>query len=214
MVPDALFHIQKQTKHSSKSKDREMCMNQNQLNRLLDKPYWPPNLEADRIYVTTHDDHDGEPLTGYLLISVDHMGDAYISVHGERLRFRTKGGGGKFSKIRSALVLLAEAIRQEGEDPFQDRKDPPEQYVEQETRMCEYCDSCPLQSPCALEPERPPCASSRFEEAANANRDYTAALIDLEHLAQNFDVYKKANDSRILREVIQRLAQHFVTRKS
>jgi len=184
-------------------------MNQTQLNKLLDEPFWPPILEADRIYVTTHDDHDGEPTTGYLLISVDHMGDAYISVHGAGLRFRTLGGGGKYPKIRSALVLLAEAIRQEGENPFQ-KKNIPEQYVEQETRMCEYCDSCPLQAPCALEPERPSCASV-FEEAANSV--YKAALIDLEHLAQNLDVYKKANNSRILREVIQRLAQ-YVTRKS
>lgn len=94
-------------------------VNQNQTDKLLDKPFWPPNLEADRYYITTHDDHDGEPKTGYLSVSVDHMGDAYIRVHGESLRFRTLCGGGKFPKIRAALVLLAEAIRQEGEDPFQ-----------------------------------------------------------------------------------------------
>lgn len=36
------------------------------------------------------------------------------------LRYRMPiTGGGRFPRVRNALLLLAEAIRQEGEDPFE-----------------------------------------------------------------------------------------------
>ena len=76
---------------------------------------WPQHLETNHAYVTTHDDNDGDAQSGLLRVTFSPDGDAWIHTVGDSLRFRTWGGGGRFLKIRNALLLLAEAIRQEGE---------------------------------------------------------------------------------------------------
>lgn len=94
-------------------------INQKIIDKVLGTPFWPPDLETQKAYVTTHDDNDGDPLSGLLQVTFTIDGDAWISIQSERgstkaLRFRTWGGGGKYLKIRNALLLLADAIRQEG----------------------------------------------------------------------------------------------------
>ena len=89
-------------------------MNQKQIDNALTEYYWPPNLKANEAYTTTHDDHDGEPSSGFISLIFDDYGDAHLSIIGHYLRYRTIGGGGQFPKIRNALLLLADAIRQEG----------------------------------------------------------------------------------------------------
>jgi len=97
-------------------------MNQEQIDKVLSDFYWPPNLVAGHLYVTTHDDNEGDPLSGQLKVVFGPDGDGWIEIThkgrrpGGGLRFRTFGGGGKYLKVRNALLLLAEAIRQEGED--------------------------------------------------------------------------------------------------
>jgi hypothetical protein len=80
---------------------------------MLNDCVFPPNLHADT-FITTHDDNDGDPASGQLIVSIDEFGDVHLSMIGRYLRFRTFSGGGKFLKIRNALLLLADAIRQEG----------------------------------------------------------------------------------------------------
>lgn len=89
-------------------------MNTKLINKVLTEIYWPPQLDAERVYVTTHDDNDGDPLSGFISLIFDQCGDAHLQVVGRSLRFRTFGGGGRFPKIRNALLLLAVAIKEEG----------------------------------------------------------------------------------------------------
>lgn len=89
-------------------------MDDNQINKALTDYYWPPQLDAKRAYITTHDDNDGVPESGFMSLIFDRCGDAHLQVVGRSLRFRTIGGGGRFPKIRNALLLLAVAIKEEG----------------------------------------------------------------------------------------------------
>jgi hypothetical protein len=89
-------------------------MDAKQINKALTDFYWPPQLDSDRAYITTHDDNDGDPLSGFMSLIFDQCGDAHLQVTGRSLRFRTMGGGGRFPKIRNALLLLAVAIKEEG----------------------------------------------------------------------------------------------------
>lgn len=84
------------------------------INKVLTEPYWPPQLESNKCYITTHDDNDGDIISGAISLIFDICGDAHLSIIGNGLRFRTKGGGGRFPKIRNALLLLAIAIKEEG----------------------------------------------------------------------------------------------------
>ena len=91
-------------------------MNQKQIDKVLSEPYWPPNLQTGQSYVTTHDDNDGDPKSGMLCVQFSVDGDAWIEIIGRGpLRFRMMDGGGKFTKIRNAILLLSEAIRQDGD---------------------------------------------------------------------------------------------------
>lgn len=90
------------------------------IERVLSANYWPPSLDTQRSYNTTHDDCDGDPAGGWMSVILSVDGDAWIQTHGRgMLRFRMPDiGGGQFPKVRNALLLLAEAIRQEGKDPY------------------------------------------------------------------------------------------------
>lgn len=90
---------------------------QRRITRILSDPFWPPKLEL-KDYATTHDDNDGKPASGFLTVAFSKDGDAWIETFGGVLRFRSVIGGSRFPKIRNALLLLAEAIRQEGISPF------------------------------------------------------------------------------------------------
>lgn len=92
-------------------------MTQKQLDDILKEPFYPKKVETRKNMQTTHDDNDGEPLSGFIDICVSEQGDVFIKTFHKGigyLRFRTMLGGGKFLKIRNALLILAEAIRQEG----------------------------------------------------------------------------------------------------
>ena len=86
------------------------------LNTLLSTPFWPSTLNTTELYQRTHDDHDGT-YTGSINITLDPMGDVHLllepnlSHFNRNLRFRTPGGGGQSERVRTALLILAEAIR-------------------------------------------------------------------------------------------------------
>lgn len=92
---------------------------------LLDSEFWLYTIATRTTYARTHDDTDGED-GQFMSVLFDEMGDAYVdkvSSNPFSLRFRTHGGGGHSLKTRKALLILAEAIRQDNEerpiaDPF------------------------------------------------------------------------------------------------
>ena len=99
-------------------------MNPKTIKKALETPYWIPTLKAHTQYIRQHDDHDGEPQGG-LMVLFDQMGDAYVACdNGPWLRFRTFGGGGRSERTRNALMILAEAIRLDNETAPQ-REYPP-----------------------------------------------------------------------------------------
>jgi hypothetical protein len=86
--------------------------------RVLENPFWIPDLKSDEIYERVHDDHDGT-FEGRLEVFFDKMGDAYIasSKHPiSMLRYRTWGGGGLSPRVRNALMILAWAIKLDNEE--------------------------------------------------------------------------------------------------
>lgn len=95
-------------------------MTNKSIKKLLETPFWPTTLNCDVTYERVHDDHDGT-FTGRVSVQFDRMGDAYLFVDkpegiANYLRFRTMGGGGMSPRVRTALLLLAEAIRLDNED--------------------------------------------------------------------------------------------------
>ncbi len=65
-----------------------------------------------------HDDTDGGD-KGNISVIVAEDGDIYVGTDvrpGDMLRFRTYGGGGASLRTRSALMILAEAIRLDNEE--------------------------------------------------------------------------------------------------
>ena len=98
---------------------KENQTNQKTIDKVLSDFFWPPGLKSGIPYRTTHDDNDGDPSNGVLSVAIGPDGDVWMQIYGHvPLRFRVPLiGGGKYPKIRNALLLLAEAIRQEGEQP-------------------------------------------------------------------------------------------------
>jgi len=96
--------------------ENSKMIKQKDIDKVLNSAFWPENLNANQCLSIQHDDTDGED-DGNLYISIDVMGDVYISIDESKpLRFRSYFGGGKSLKVRNALVLLAEAIRQENNE--------------------------------------------------------------------------------------------------
>jgi hypothetical protein len=83
---------------------------------LLESYFWPEALDPRMRYVRLHDDHDGKG-EGRLSIVIGDDGDAWVETDGsEPLRFRMpSSGGGRSPYTRTALVILAEAIRLDNE---------------------------------------------------------------------------------------------------
>lgn len=91
-------------------------MKEKEIKKLLETPFWISNLQTDTIYQRNHDDHDGRPQGG-LKVIFDCNGDGYIGVdRSPFLRFRTWFGGGNSQRTRTALMILAEAIRLDNQD--------------------------------------------------------------------------------------------------
>lgn len=85
------------------------------IDKILDSYFWLPTLAAPESFKTTHDDNDGDPSSGFLTVTIGMDGDLWIKTHGPALRFRMPmSGGGKFHRIRNALLILAHAIKKEG----------------------------------------------------------------------------------------------------
>lgn len=87
-----------------------------QIRQLLEAYFWPTHLQPNRRYVRLHDDHAGT-FEGRLSIVIGEDGDAWVATDGpEPLRFRMPTtGGGRSPYTRTALVILAEAIRLDDE---------------------------------------------------------------------------------------------------
>lgn len=87
--------------------------------RLLESSFWLPTLEASTRYDRLHDDHDGT-YTGKLCVAIGADADAYVETTDTEmgaLRFRVPMiGGGMSGRVRTALVILAEAIRLDNEE--------------------------------------------------------------------------------------------------
>lgn len=85
---------------------------------LLETPFWVPELESETTYQRLNDDHDGK-FEGIIQVGFTRHGDATIGTdlhHGPVLRFRTPNGGGQSERVRTALMLLAYAIKLDNEE--------------------------------------------------------------------------------------------------
>jgi hypothetical protein len=86
--------------------------------RVLENPFWIPELNSDETYERLHDDHDGS-FNGRLEVCFNKVADAYVatSIHPDSmLRFRTWGGGGMSPRTRNALMVLAWAIKLDNDE--------------------------------------------------------------------------------------------------
>lgn len=84
------------------------------IRELLESYFWPKTLEANTRYRRCHDDHDGK-FDGWLNVCIGSDGDVWVETT-DSLRFRMPLiGGGRSQYTRTALVILAEAIRLDNE---------------------------------------------------------------------------------------------------
>lgn len=89
------------------------------VHELLESYFWLPTLAANTRYTRLHDDHDGDR-DGWLSVTIGEDGDAWVdplNPDAGGLRFRMPmTGGGMSQRTRTALVILAEAIRLDNEE--------------------------------------------------------------------------------------------------
>jgi hypothetical protein len=93
-------------------------MNPKTIKKILETPYWPPELEVDARYFRIQDDCDGDLSEG-IEVSVDQMGDIFVQTNCSPIhtcRYRTWGGGGRSLRVRNALLLLAIAIKMDNDE--------------------------------------------------------------------------------------------------
>jgi len=84
-----------------------------QVKELLETHFWISTLELNTRYARGQDDHDGT-FTGNLSVAIGEDGDIWVSIDGAGVRFRMPGyGGGMSPYTRTALMILAEAIRRD-----------------------------------------------------------------------------------------------------
>jgi len=86
--------------------------------RVLEHPFWIPDLKMKTPYTRIHDDHDGT-FKGSITVGFSEDGDAWLNVdpthNGVSLRFRNLFGGGVSLRVRNALMILALAIKLDNE---------------------------------------------------------------------------------------------------
>lgn len=99
------------------SRDPEVVLRR--VRDLLENPFWLPSITPYEQYARTHDDCEGDR-SQQLVVGFSEDGDAWVSIEGEplgALRFRVPMiGGGLSGRTRSALMILAEAIRLDNEE--------------------------------------------------------------------------------------------------
>lgn len=82
--------------------------------KVLETPFWPDEIVADRRYFRTHDDCDGDRGEG-VSVTITPDGDAWVETRtkpGSTCRYRMPlFGGGNSPRVRNALLLLAVAIK-------------------------------------------------------------------------------------------------------
>lgn len=96
------------------------------IKELLEEPFWLSTLDTHTTYLRFEDDsHDG-----CIAVQFSQDGDGWIEVLSKPdkndfhvdMRFRMPFvGDGQSSRVRNALLILAEAIRLDDEDKPQDR---------------------------------------------------------------------------------------------
>lgn len=92
--------------------------------QLLRSYFWLSTVQPNTRYKRLQDDHDGE-FRGWLSITFGEDGDAWLSLDKEDARFRMPGhGGGRSQHTRTALHILAEAIRLDNEESPQPLRQP------------------------------------------------------------------------------------------
>ena len=107
-------------KRPEKDRDEKREISNEQLIRgvkiILDSDFFIPDLITEEFYRRLHDDHDGT-FSGGISVSVDRNGDVWLNTDGQRsLRFRTSIGGGQSLRVRTALTILALAIKLDNEE--------------------------------------------------------------------------------------------------
>lgn len=101
------------------------------ITEILESDFWLNAVRTGEEYERLQDDHDGS-FEGKVTVMFSEYGDAFVSVSSQdqpnprMIRFRTPGGGGGMSpRTRVALLVLAEAIRQDNKkNPIQGMNDP------------------------------------------------------------------------------------------
>jgi hypothetical protein len=112
--------------------------------KLLRSDFWLPTLQPNTLYTRLQDDHDGKRW-GILSVMFGEDSDAWVSIDmngiemlDRTIRFRLPVvGGGRSPRTRTALHILAEAIRLDNEERAQDLSPHPsvvERYSRKETR--------------------------------------------------------------------------------
>ena len=93
--------------------------------RVLEHPFCIPDLTGEKPYIRLHDDHDGT-YQGRIIVSISRDSDVWIKIDPSHdlssLRFRSYSGGGKSQRVRSALLILALAIKLDNEEHPQNLK--------------------------------------------------------------------------------------------
>jgi hypothetical protein len=89
---------------------------------LLESYFWLHTIQPEVPYERLHDDNDGT-CDGKIRVTFSPDGDAWVSIDSQRprgsLRFRMPMiGGGVSQRTRTALLILAEAIRLDNEKPL------------------------------------------------------------------------------------------------
>jgi hypothetical protein len=86
---------------------------------LLKSYFWIEGIQSRTRYSRIHDDHDGTRL-GQITVCMGDDADAWVEITGDplsSLRFRMPMvGGGQSPHTRTALLILAEAIRLDNEE--------------------------------------------------------------------------------------------------
>lgn len=116
-----------------------------QVRKLLESYFWLPTLQPNTAYTRRHDDHDGT-FQGTLSVIIGEDGDAWVNpvnAEGDGLRFRMPlHGGGESQYTRTALVILAEAIRLDNETRPQRRPPPEVREHGERGPICNFTPSC------------------------------------------------------------------------
>ncbi len=85
--------------------------------RVLEDPFFIPELETKKNYRRLHDDHDGT-FRGSIVVTIGEDSDVWVDIDQKErssLRFRSWFGGGRSLRERNALMILALAIKLDNE---------------------------------------------------------------------------------------------------